>query len=143
MTVYFVKAAEEGSLVKIGTTTNLGLRLKALQAYEKERLRVIGTIDGDRSTESFIHGVFAQYREAGEWFRYEGDLKRYLESKRPEDRTFIVSLPGLLPYFGYVPDGRSYEERMQELGEDRERLWAEFQAHPDFAAIMAKYEPPK
>ncbi len=140
MTVYFIKADQEGSLVKIGMTTNLTLRLKTLQVYEKERLKVLGMIDGDRATEIFMHGVFAQYREAGEWFRYEGDLKRYLEAKTDEERTFTLTLPALEPSSGPARAARSYEERMQELGEKTAAAWAELKARPDFAEIMAHYD---
>ncbi len=137
MTVYFIRAGS-GPLVKIGTTTNLGQRLVALQSGQKERLEVIGIINGDRYVEIFLHGLFAQYRETGEWFRYEGELKRYIEAIDDAGRTLTVHLPPLGP----VPGPWNYEESAQRHGDAAREAWAELRARPDFEKIMARYESP-
>lgn len=133
MTVYFIRAGE-GPLVKIGTTTNLAKRVATLQYDEKKHLDVIGIIDGDRFVEIFLHGVFAEYREVGEWFRYEGRLKRYIEAQNDADRAFSVQLPALRP----TPEPWSYEESARRHGEGASEALAELQARPDFDEIMAR-----
>jgi len=58
--------------VKIGTTHNIGRRLKSLQRdmYALE-LVLWGVIDGGHFVENLIHQKFAVYRIAGEWFSDE------------------------------------------------------------------------
>jgi hypothetical protein len=40
------------------------------------------TIPGDAATEGTLHQRFAKLRVRGEWFRYEGALKEYVERLR-------------------------------------------------------------
>lgn len=74
--VYYVLV---GSLMKIGTSTNLRRRLLA---YPPNR-RLLATEPGGRSVESRRHAEFADLLDSGrEWFRFEGTLVEWVQSIR-------------------------------------------------------------
>jgi hypothetical protein len=76
--VYFVAAAASG-LIKIGFTVDLPGRLMELQTGSHVELDTLLTIPGAPALERQMHGRFAAQRARGEWFRREGDLKKFLE----------------------------------------------------------------
>jgi hypothetical protein len=73
--VYFVQAVDGGP-VKIGKAKRLAQRLRTLQTASTKRLLVRRAVLGD--DEPAFHARFARYRIRGEWFRYDGDLCRFL-----------------------------------------------------------------
>lgn len=75
--VYFVRAGER---VKIGHSLNVDARLTALQTGSPYKLELLAIVPGTVRDEAGFHRKFAALREHGEWFRYEGDLREYLES---------------------------------------------------------------
>lgn len=79
MVVYFVRSGRSGP-VKIGTTANLKGRLSALSHPLVDNLILLGTVDGGRGKEAEMHKRFKKYRLKGEWFKYEGDLAKFIES---------------------------------------------------------------
>lgn len=78
--VYFVQG-HEGGPVKIGVTSDIDKRLKALQTGHPDFLRLLRWVPGDAVTEASFHARFASLRMTGEWFRFEGDLAQYLTSE--------------------------------------------------------------
>ena len=86
--VYFI-AASDLNLVKIGTCRDApGKRLAALQTGSPALLDLISAIPGDRALEQRLHRAFADLREHGEWFRFEGALARLaLDMIEPGDPT--------------------------------------------------------
>ena len=76
--VYFILSEETG-LVKIGVTTDLRRRVRALQTASPVELKLMGKIIGNRWREERFHLVFREYRERGEWFRYEGEVRDFVE----------------------------------------------------------------
>lgn len=74
--VYFVKS---GHFVKIGTSKNFISRLSELQVGNPEKLKILGRIFGDRTTEKKLHKRFAKHHHRGEWFRLEGDLLKAMD----------------------------------------------------------------
>lgn len=69
--VYYMRI---GNRVKIGFTTNLPLRLKAITPEE-----LMATELSTRpSLEAERHREFAEYRTHGEWFRLEGRLAEHI-----------------------------------------------------------------
>lgn len=56
-----------GDKVKIGTTSNLVSRVKALRTSNPEA-RIALVLNGNKSTESALHAKYAKYRISGEWF---------------------------------------------------------------------------
>jgi hypothetical protein len=74
--IYFIQA---GPFVKIGYTGNIKARQNELRVgcpYEQKLLR---TIPGGLKMEAMIHSMAARYHFRGEWFRYEGELKKWVE----------------------------------------------------------------
>lgn len=75
--VYFV---QNGSLVKIGWSTNLGGRLSALCL---RRATVLLTVAGDNALEAALHRMFRDLRQGEtEWFRYGQPLAEYVQKLR-------------------------------------------------------------
>ncbi|MET9896658.1 GIY-YIG nuclease family protein [Streptomyces sp. NPDC006465] len=60
----------EGSVVKIGTSTNLSSRLKALQSGFPLRLEILWHRRGGWALEQYLHEQFADLRQEGEWFDF-------------------------------------------------------------------------
>lgn len=77
--VYFCRASGRGP-VKIGYAANVQARIKDLQVSNHGDLAVITFIEGTKQDETALHKRFAKYRVRGEWFKYEGALKRYILS---------------------------------------------------------------
>lgn len=75
--IYFVRC---GDLVKIGTTVNPHRRLEALQTGNAGTLELMRLEYGDTTREGRYHMRFAAQRARGEWFRYEGALRAFLEA---------------------------------------------------------------
>jgi hypothetical protein len=87
--VYFVA---QGAYVKIGTTTNLTARLRALSSpgggcrrpddLPVGDVELLVTQSGGRAAEQLLHRRFGSLRVAGEWFRREPELDVYVEQIR-------------------------------------------------------------
>jgi hypothetical protein len=83
--VYFISA---GPFVKIGWSAGLGdNRLDDMQTGCPYRMQVEVSFEGTIRDERAMHWHFAQQHERGEWFRYEGRLKSFLEDtlSRPKE----------------------------------------------------------
>lgn len=75
--VYFIQGIKT-SLVKIGITSNIDKRIRALQIGSPDKLKLVGlfkiNLPGTRSlsearrAENVLHRVLSEYREHGEWF---------------------------------------------------------------------------
>lgn len=86
-----------GHLVKIGTSTNLTERSKALNPQG-----ILAIEFGGYDRESARHKEFAEQHEHGEWFRNEGALAAHIQRLRTDVETatgqpFAEWLPGALP----------------------------------------------
>ena len=77
--IYFIKA---GDFVKIGITTNPKKRLHDLQTSNPLKLDLIYFMPGDENLEKILHEVFDEYKESGEWFRFESGLRTFVYSFR-------------------------------------------------------------
>lgn len=81
--IYFIRS---GNLVKIGYTAgNPEVRLKKLQIGSPTKLTLAGTIEGDNVIERQLHWRFKSQHSHGEWFFFEGALKRYITKLFAED----------------------------------------------------------
>ena len=78
--VYFMHAPDVG-LVKIGATSSLESRLRALQNGSPVPLVLIGLIDGDKSVERELHNHWAHLRAHGEWFQASEELVAYIRTR--------------------------------------------------------------
>lgn len=75
--IYFIRC---GKYIKIGYSSNPEQRLKELQVGNPHKLKLVNTMPGDSKTELSLHKLYDSKRVHGEWFRYEGDLKRSIIS---------------------------------------------------------------
>jgi|GEM_PF-3493394 len=75
--IYFISS---GEFIKIGIANNPKQRLRDLQTASPVKLKIIYTIPGTENLEKILHEIFNEYRECGEWFRYEGGLKSFVDS---------------------------------------------------------------
>ena len=81
--IYFIQC---GEYVKIGYTTSVGERLKALRGMVPYPLKLLKVIEGMIAGERAVHKRLALYHHAYEWFRLEPDLLeaiKRLPGKRP------------------------------------------------------------
>jgi hypothetical protein len=76
--IYFVGFRD---YVKIGFTRGpLKYRLADLQTAVPEKLAVLAVIEGSVADERALHKRFFAYRLEGEWFRFESELKTFVEA---------------------------------------------------------------
>ena len=78
--IYFIQCTTTG-FVKIGKSTNPKSRLKSLQCGSPTKLKLIKKIEGGIYLESILHEYFKHLHRHGEWFKYDGELKRFLKDK--------------------------------------------------------------
>jgi hypothetical protein len=78
--VYFL-ATRDRTLVKIGKTRSPGTtRYVKLAGQSPLPVDLIAEIDGYTRVEKRIHDQFAAYHQHGEWFRFEGALRLFIEA---------------------------------------------------------------
>jgi len=70
--VYFLRI---GNSVKIGTSTNLRLRLTSLSLLPKN---IVLLVPGGLETERLLHRKFKAQHIQGEWFTHSGELQEFL-----------------------------------------------------------------
>ncbi|MGW6976462.1 GIY-YIG nuclease family protein [Streptomyces sp. NPDC054952] len=62
----------DSNLAKIGVTSQLAVRLRALRASSPVRLEVLWSTAGDWALERALHQRFTDRRTHGEWFDFKG-----------------------------------------------------------------------
>lgn len=68
--------------VKIGFTTNLGLRFQGLRAESRpDFFRILCVFAGDEAGENELLAQFAELREFGEWFRPDARLRDFVKDR--------------------------------------------------------------
>lgn len=73
--VYLI-GSEDSTLVKIGRTTNVPVRLAAIQRMSPVKLTVLWQTEGGAELESALHRHFKDQRSHGEWFEFpDGDAQ--------------------------------------------------------------------
>lgn len=78
--VYFIR---DGHRLKIGFTTNIKSRVKAIQTDCAEAVDVLMVMPGTQGTEKFLHERFADYHVGGEWFNLVGTLADFCNYRCP------------------------------------------------------------
>jgi hypothetical protein len=76
--VYFLRA---GDAIKIGYTTNLAARKRALETASAVPLELLASIPGDRSEEARLHREWWHLHIRGEWFHVDEELLRYIREQ--------------------------------------------------------------
>lgn len=90
--VYFAHSPEIGR-VKIGFSGNVEHRMHHLSETCPAPLRLLGSVEGCRSTERHFHAKFATFRTHREWFRDDRELLRQIS------RVLFKQSLGVLEYF--------------------------------------------
>lgn len=85
--IYFVQA-EATSDVKIGFSTNIQKRIKALVTGSSSGLVLLGAMPGTVFDEKALHKRFSQHRLQGEWFRNHPEVMGYINE--------IVAVKGIV-----------------------------------------------
>jgi len=95
MPAYLIQA---GGKIKIGWATDVEARRRQLQTSHHETLVVVRIIDGDLTTERWLHERFAEHRLRGEWFAFHDDMLTVVPPpteppppKRKRERSELVS----------------------------------------------------
>jgi len=82
--VYFIS---DGLGTKIGTSTDVEQRLRALQTANPRKLTLLGVLPGGKNLEKQLHKHFAHKRTRGEWFELtETDLRPLLATPQKKER---------------------------------------------------------
>jgi hypothetical protein len=76
--VYFIKC--EG-FVKIGYSGSFAARIDAIQTSNPFEVTLLHTVPGDLALENSFHERFRAHHHRLEWFRFEGELKEWLEAQ--------------------------------------------------------------
>jgi hypothetical protein len=74
--IYFIYSAGR---VKIGFSTNWRVRVDAVCQGCSHHAELVLVMPGTREMEQGYHALFAGSREGGEWFRLEGNMRRFLD----------------------------------------------------------------
>lgn len=74
--LYFVRC---GPFVKIGIAADVRKRVKDMEMHNPYDLEITHVMLGKRKEEKELHQRFSAYRHKGEWFRYQGELREYVE----------------------------------------------------------------
>jgi predicted GIY-YIG superfamily endonuclease len=80
--IYFI-LNQDSNAIKIGRTKDLAKRMKALQTSNPATLKLIKSVqvEGEKAAqdlEQSLHKQFSEMRLAGEWFKAEANLLRYI-----------------------------------------------------------------
>ena len=82
--VYFIRGA---GLIKIGVTTNVTSRFRAIRNSSPVPIELLGSIPGGTLEESFLHNSFPHLRRHGEWFEETAELRAHVERCLAEQRA--------------------------------------------------------
>jgi hypothetical protein len=74
--VYFIQC---GEFVKIGKADNPRVRLSELTTGNPLDMKLLYAVPGCENVERSLHRWFRTYHHRGEWFRFEGELRDWIE----------------------------------------------------------------
>ena len=78
--IYFMQS--EDFYIKIGCTRNIKSRIKAVQAHNPMKIKLIGKMKGGYDLEVKIHRRFKKHRTRGEWFEGSPELLEYIATHK-------------------------------------------------------------
>ncbi len=81
MTIYFLRSETADKLIKIGYSSQINKRIRALQTASPVKLNLIGTIEGELELEAKIKARFASLCVRGEWFRPDDVLTAFIKTE--------------------------------------------------------------
>lgn len=80
--------------VKIGRSIDPDSRMRSIQTGNPKPLEIAAVINGN--VEADLHRRFASYRESGEWFRLDGEVRAFVDGARmssPFNAEDILGIP--------------------------------------------------
>src|SRR5215510_2558667 len=79
--VYFIET-EDQQFIKIGFSRRPHIRMSEIATLRPTSfaLRLVGFVPGNRYVESWLHMIFAEERDNGEWFRNTSRLRMLMDS---------------------------------------------------------------
>lgn len=89
--VYFI-GDEKLKTVKIGYSKNPWARVKDLQTGRPAKLSVVATLKTTEVSETQVHDLFADEREAGEWFRVSPRIRSVIAAIREKEIADLTAL---------------------------------------------------
>jgi hypothetical protein len=93
--IYYIQWEHSPHLVKIGYSSTPQSRIASFLTGSTGQLTVLRLeIVASAGEERQRHSQFQQYRHSGEWFRYEGALKQYIQSLSYEPGVALMSCFG-------------------------------------------------
>lgn len=83
--VYLLRSHGPSGVYKIGYTTDVNVRVPAIQAEHPAELELmLLLVPGSKGLEDGVHMLFAAHRAKGEWFYPHMDLVAWVEARRSE-----------------------------------------------------------
>ena len=77
--LYIIQCLET-QRVKIGISDNVVSRFESIRTMSPTKLSILKVIEyGGLGLEQHLHKKFGEYRLHGEWFEYNGELKKFIE----------------------------------------------------------------
>lgn len=81
--IYFVK---NGDAVKIGVSKNPEQRMSELSVSSNGAIQLLAVLDGGHGDEKEFHRKFSRYLIRGEWFKYQGELAKFIATLPPYEK---------------------------------------------------------
>ena len=78
--LYAVSANVKPKRVKLGISSDPESRTSNMQTGCPVKLKLMGYVLASYALESAVHEMLSEYRIRGEWFRYEGLVKRFVDA---------------------------------------------------------------
>lgn len=69
--------------MKIGFTTDILGRISSMATGHAGKLTLIGAMPGTHQDEKDLHRRFRDLRVRGEWFKFQGELKKFVAALPP------------------------------------------------------------
>jgi hypothetical protein len=133
MTVYFVKCQE---YVKIGHSTKPMSRIADLQTSSPYPLEILLLMPGNSATERELQSIFSEYHHRNEWYRYDGELKEFIEV----NSVFFADYTLQFETDGNYQDERDWEY-WKARAETAETALAGLRSKRDQTAFSQAYNP--
>jgi hypothetical protein len=117
--IYFAQA--ENGHIKIGFSSNVRTRIRALQGQVPLRVTLLKTVIGSRRLEGQLHQKFASTRLWGEWFQPSEELLTFIETIVEDKRALPPNKPGPKGDADHIPEQTNRAHGVVES--DCGRIW--------------------
>ena len=97
MAIYFVQCTAT-QLIKIGYSSNPAKRFISLQTGSSAPLRVLHTVDGDKSKEAELHKRFRHLWARGEWYFPSDEIHAFIGGRKKFLIDLWSAVPGAYPF---------------------------------------------